>query len=154
MKEKIPESGRSGGPIWWHHHGSKVKIIAHGICNDLLLLQGSAAELLIQKRQTGWVLTWRIIHGLITSVSGIVILSTDELMAAFGVIHAYATPEQSKWLINQHGGTVACQGRFIRYQDYLNIPCPGTGNDGDPNISLELNEKITKAVYELVYKNR
>ena len=154
MEEKVPEFGGMGCPIWWHHHGSEMSIAAQGLCNDLLLLQGSVAELLIQRHQTNWLLTWKVIHGPKTAVSGTTSLSSDELLAAFGVSHTYATPSHSLWLISRYGGTAACQFCFIRFQNWLNIPCPGTGHDGDPNISIELNEKIIKAVFELVYRNR
>lgn len=152
MEEKVPEFGEKGCPIWWHHHGVKINIVAQGLCNDLLLLQGSAAELLIQRYQTRWLLTWKIIHGPKTAVSGVVIFPDNELLAAFG--RYYSTPKHSTWLIDRYGGTAAYQGLFIRYQNWLNIPCPGTGNDGDPNLSIELDEKITQAIIDLVHKQR
>jgi len=158
MKEKgrEPECGMTG-PIWWHHHGCKMKIVAQGPCNDLLLLQGSAAELLIQKHQADWLLIWKIIHGPRTAVSGTVIFPNKELVAAFSSPpHQlyYDTPSHSQWLLTRYGGDAAYQGLFIHFKDCLNIPGPGTGNDGDPNISVALDEKITKAISDLVYRNR
>ena|SRR3989344_2399057 len=154
MEEKRPEFNLGGNPVWWHHHGIKMGIISQGLCNDYLVLQGSAAELRIEKHRTDWLLTWKIIHSLIRAASGIAVFTSDELLAAFGVNHAYTFLGHSKWLIDRYGGTAACQGCFLRYQDWLNIPCPGTGNDGDPNISILLDEKIDKAVKDLIYRNR
>ncbi|MBU2036618.1 hypothetical protein KJ866_00180 [Patescibacteria group bacterium] len=154
MKEKTPEFGGMGCPIWWHHHGSKMSVVAQGLCNDLLLLQGSAAELLIQRHQTSWLLTWKVIQGPKTAVSGTVIFPKEELLAAFG--QSYDTPRHSTWLIDRYGGSAAYQGLFFRFQSWLNIPSPGTGHDGDPNISIKLDEKMTmtKAIMDLVYHNR
>ena len=152
MEQISPDIGIMGGPIWWHHHGSKMKIAAQGRCNDLLLLQGSAAELLIKKHQTNWLVTWKIIQGPQTIISGAAIFPNKELLAAFG--GHYDTPSHSAWLINRYGGSAAHQGLFIRFQNWLNIPCPGTGNDGDPNISIELGTEMLKSAIDLVYHNR
>lgn len=153
MKEKVPDLGRAGGPIWWHHHGMKMKVAARGLCNDCLLLQGSAAELLIKKLHNRWLLTWKVIQGPDSAVSGTTTFCDETLLDAF-VKNNHETPKHSQWLIDRFGGSAACQGCFIRFDKWLNIPGPGTGNDGDPNISIELDEEMAKAVLELVYNNR
>lgn len=151
VKEKHPEMN-AVGPIWWHHHGGKMKLLAVGLLNDILIIQASAAELVIRKRRTAWAVEWKIIQSQDEQTRGRAIFSNQELMAAFG---ATASMEShSEWLIQNHGGTVASQGKFIRYQEWLNIPCPGTGHDGDPNVSIGLDGKIEKAVWNLVFKNR
>jgi len=33
MEEKRPEFNVRGNPVWWHHHGIKMGIIAQGLCN-------------------------------------------------------------------------------------------------------------------------
>lgn len=42
------------------------------------------------------------------------------------------------------------QGAFIRYGNFLNIPSPGTGHDGDPNISILIDGPIRRAVRQLL----
>jgi len=32
----------------------------------------------------------------------------------------------------------------------LNIPCPGTGHDGDPNVSVYIEESIQRAIEQLL----
>lgn len=49
-------------------------------------------------------------------------------------------------MIRRYGGTTADQGRFIRYNRFLNIPGPGTGHDGDSNISVEIRSEMQDAV--------
>jgi hypothetical protein len=152
MEEKTPQMGRSG-PVWWHHHGIKMKLITTGICNDFFVLQGSAAELIVTRERTLWLVSWKIIQSPDEQTMGQVILSNGDFLVAFGFSNHNFAPE-SDWLVAQYGGTVAAQGKFIRYKNFLNIPCPGTGNDGDPNISINLDEEITKAAAQLVYHCR
>ena len=52
--------------------------------------------------------------------------------------------------IERYGGTCFYQGVFLRYEYFLNIPGPGTGNDGNPNISVELDDGIKNAVRQLL----
>ncbi len=151
-EEKVPIMGMMGGPIWCHHHASKMQLMVTGLCNDFLILQGSAAELNITQRRNHWLVNWRIIQSSEAQTKGQVEFSDEELMSAFGL--SDFLPNAAEWLIEQYGGTVAKQGKFIRFKEFLNIPCPGTGHDGDPNISIIIDEKMKKAVKELVYHCR
>ena len=152
MEEIQPEMREMGMPIWCHHHCGKMKLLAVGLFNDILIIQGSAAELVIRKRRTSWAVEWKIIYSPSEQTKGRTIFSDQQLMAAFGAISS--TEGHSEWLIQRYGGTSASQGRFIRYQNWLNIPCPGTGHDGDPSISIELTDDIKKAVWKLAWENR
>lgn len=152
MEEKMPQMGRMG-PKWWHSHGTKMKLITTGICNEFFILQGSAAELIVTRKRTLWLVSWKVIQSPDEQTIGQVLFSNDDLLVAFG-FSGYNFHPGSEWLIEQYGGTVARQGKYIRYKNFLNIPCPGTGNDGDPNISIELGEEIMKAAVQLVYHCR
>src|SRR5262245_62129858 len=129
------------GPEWWHHHGRKVKIESlDWMKNIQLILSSHAARLIIvqcsdQKDQ--WLLTWEIRQVPPAKSFGLVCMTSEQLQRAFGLLHG--TSPTSTWLLDRYGGTCAEQGKFIRKGDYLNIPGPGTGNDGDPNFSLELD---------------
>lgn len=131
----------------------EVKIL--DIQNGFLSIKGSAAELTIarthDRRIVEWLVNWKINHSLDTCVSGKTLFSSENLVRAFNLI-IFINPEHDsgEWLIKRYGGTEAKQGRFIRYRDHLNIPGPGTGSDGDPNISIKLNQKIKDAVGSLI----
>jgi hypothetical protein len=58
--------------------------------------------------------------------------------------------ESGEWLLDRYGGDSAAQGFYIRWRNCLNIPCPGTGHDGDPNISVTLSDDIKEAVRQLL----
>lgn len=71
-------------------------------------------------------------------------MSKDNFKAAFGLRDGWC-PEGGSGLICAYGGEAAFQGQFIRWKEFLNIPGPGTGHDGDPNISLQLSGEIVEA---------
>ena len=96
-----------------------------------------------------WYLEWVIIHSSQERVDGKVMMSTDALKSAF--VFADTTSRGSRWLIERYGGEVAEQGKFIRWKNFLNIPGPGTGQDGDPNISIFLDDVIKNSVFNLIY---
>ena len=146
---RIPDQDDSGPPIWWHHHGSKMRLVAQRYkVNKCVALKGSVAELKVGKLgKNCWLVTWKVIHGPDENSFGRIFMDDQCLAAAFGLDN---TPIGSRWLIERFGGTVARQGKFIRSKNYLNIPCPGTGHDGDPNVSVELNAEIISAVSELL----
>ncbi|HWA64642.1 MAG TPA: hypothetical protein VG866_02240 [Candidatus Paceibacterota bacterium] len=126
------------------------KIVCTSIFRDTLIIQASAAELIIQRSQDQWLVKWRVGYiGLDQFVSGQVVFSHDDLIHAFLVDgHIEKT---AGWMISQYGGSSAVQGKFIRYKEFLNIPGPGTGHDGDANISIEISDAIREAVEKLVY---
>jgi len=87
--------------------------------------------------------------------NGSVIFPDQVLLAAFCLTDDPGVGvDWSQWLLDQYGGDLAIQGRFIHWTSqhttFLNIPCPGTGHDGDPNISLEVTPEIKDAIRQLV----
>jgi hypothetical protein len=93
-----------------------------------------------------WRLEW-VIQGFIKS-QGCVFLNTEELMAAFGLSDVTFSCGLAQ--SEQFDADVAVPGHFIRKNNFLNIPCPGTGNRADKNLSLELDAKIKAAVQRLL----
>ena len=75
-------------------------------------------------------------------------MDDEHLKMAFGL--SEESGKYGDWLIGRFGGESAEQGQFIRFENFLNIPCPGTGHDGDPNISIVLDDKIRDAVEHLL----
>lgn len=82
--------------------------------------------------------------------TGVVFFNDKHLRSAFNLQETCQTEQHSLWLIDRFGGDCASQANYIRYKDYLNIPCPGTGHDGDPNISIMLDKDIRDAVRDML----
>ena len=152
MNSRRGPEDSSPPPSWRHHHATKMRLTAVGINNDFLLIQGSAAEVRIARTALGWSVRWRIKQSKGEGVSGRVIFSKECLQRAFGLDDQ---PFQFGGSIaKQFNATTGYQGAFIRQGIYLNIPGPGTGHDGDPNVSLDLDEKITAAVKGLLFEGK
>jgi len=156
-EKRDPELKPSFGcPVWWHNHGDKMKIDGFEKDTPLSLsITGSAAQVKIfpfgnDRPVKNWLVVWKIRHGL-AEVEGSVVLKFEKLLAAFGLSEEFR--EYSGWLVEQFGCDSACQGGFIRWKNFLNIPCPGTGNDGDPNVSIFISREIKDAVRKLLDNN-
>jgi len=122
-------------------------------------LAANAAKVFVEPyldtEKRGWNFRYQIIHSHGVGVKGDIFMSTNELEVAFGLcdhIKNQFVSESGQWLLDTFGGDVASQGRFIRYGRFLNIPGPGTGHDGDANVSIELDDGIKAAVKELIKK--
>jgi len=146
MKEKEPELNDYGQPNWFHAHGTKMRL-QKDECIDgrLVVIKGSAAIVRIGASPVaGWfIVEWRLAHPLFTETSGRAFFDDSELAAAFGLLDNFGS---SEWLIDRFGGTVAKKCKFIRWKEFLNITGPGTGLDGDPNVSIRLSEEIKTAL--------
>lgn len=135
------------GPWWWHHHGIGMRLRETDLIAGKIVIAGSAAEVIIARGSSdSYSVDWKVIHyePIQEQASGRVWMNRWQLSVAFGLEDW--VDEFSEWLIDRYGGTVACRGTFLRYEKYLNIPCPGTGYDGDPNVSIMLDEEIKEAV--------
>ena len=71
----------------------------------------------------------------------------DRLRGAFGLSDEVL--EGSAWLVESYTAQSAAQGKYIRLGKFLNIPCAGTGHDGDPNVSIVINPDMRDAVDRL-----
>lgn len=145
MKEK--STSHSGlKPDWFHLHGCKMYLKGH--TGNLVVIGSNAAQLTVHHDVPGrWKIDWEIKFGIGQKVSGNILVNDDTLAAAFGVTELLLNlPPGSRRLFDRFGASLASQGKFIRFGDFLSIPGPGTGHDGDPNISICLDEDIKKAV--------
>ena len=130
-------------PNWWHTHGNKMDICKRESSRNRLVIKGSVAELRIIKTEDKGeffcIIKWRITNFyLLVEVSGKVYMPLEEVSSAFGLIENIPPRYKNDYLIRKYGGTAAYQGHFIRLDDCLNIPGPGTALDGDQNISIWL----------------
>lgn len=147
---RVPELKMCDIPVWCHHHCSKMRVTPTDGSQDKVVIAGSVATLTITRgpdsSRTNFVINWEIIwSGVGEKVNGCVWMSKINLKTAFGLRCGWC-PEEGRQLINAYGGEAAFPGQFIRWKNFLNIPGPGTGHDGDPNISVKLDEEIIAAV--------
>ncbi len=149
VKSKIPKLSNSFFPDWYNRHGIKMKVV---VSSDVYvyLKNGDVANLTITKEEEKgkFQLKYEIRFSIRESIEGIIILNKKALSGAFGL--SDYCPNGSEWLIERYGGNSAYQGRYIRWEDFLNLPCPGTSHDGDPNLSIFLDGKIKMAVKNLL----
>ena len=143
-------------PIWCHHHGSKMRVEKLDQEKHILIIAGSAAKVVITKASTlktkaeGWFVDWEVVQYVPYDevVQGRRQFSDEELAAAFGLTND--SGEFGQFIIDRFGGDSAEQGKYIRWREYLNIPCPGIGHDGDPNVSIHLRTEMKNVVRKLL----
>jgi hypothetical protein len=143
---------KDGGiPEWHHNHSRKIYVDHLDMKCRILVLEASAVTVGIQLtlEPKGWLVEYEIKQSQLSSFKGTVWMTTGQLKSAFGLSDKYDVLF-GKAVLADYGGTVAHQGKYLRYGDFLNIPGPGTGHDGDPNVSIDLSDEIKKAVAELV----
>ena len=136
-------------PVWWHPDGMKMQINPE---HHTVGIGNSIAFVAIQKgylrEHFAYKVSWGINHGKGDCIAGTVFLTAPELEAAF-CLRDYIDPA-TEWLIAKYGGSSTASGKFIRWERWLNIPCPGTGLDGDPNVSLEVTDEIKELVRQFI----
>jgi hypothetical protein len=147
---RIPEMG-CVGPVWYNNHGGKMDLRSKN--DDGLVIASHAAFLEIarvpKQRSVYYSAKWEIKFSANEIVKGSILMSAAELLGAFGIKDH--VDDLSRWMIVRFGGSSASQGKFLRYHDFLNIPGPGTGNDGDPNISILLDQEIKEAIRDFFF---
>lgn len=140
-------------PSWWSHKGVKIYNIHEREKGKLSIENDSVAGLSINRTQAFdgpcYVVRWWIVHekgehyGMNNEVTGTVVMSPLELAAAFGL---YKEGELDTSWGRELGAEAGVQGKFIRLGLYLNIPGPGYGYQGDPNLSVFLDQSVMNAV--------
>lgn len=160
MKKSTQENEvmfRMGCPIWWHFHGFKMHLERLDLDKKLIVISnGDVARISITKisgvfqGNHGWCAEWEITQNKLYNegVKGKIRLTDDGLKIAFGLSQRLNEP--GKFLCERFGADVADQGKYIRWEDCLNIPGPGNGLDGDPNISICIDKEMKSAVQQLL----
>jgi len=156
---KIPEFQSIGEiPIWWHQHGDKMRLNPWDQNPEKVIIRnGTVASLIIdgnvnaseQYLKDSLSLEWFVRSSKNEYSTGKRLMAPEIVRAAFG-IGTFPEKRLSKWLLERFGGDSAHQGSFIRWQEYLNIPSPGTGHDHDPNISILIDDDMREAVNRLL----
>lgn len=142
----------ASAPPWFHHHGQKVSLITEKQGSRYFHLGATAVQVRItpyaRTADEGWYVEWEIRFALHEWTRGQIVLASDQLATAFGL--QGSCERMSRELMGLYPGSVAVQGRFIRVGPFLNIPGPGTGHDGDPNVSIEIDEQMQQAIRMLL----
>lgn len=138
-------------PPWWHKRGQEMEIGDFEEWKKTLILSGPCALLSITLvglvPDQGWFLHWEIDHGGGSQVKGTAFLHNECLKAAFGLVKK--TSGYSDILRQKFRADCAEIGEYIRTGNYLNIPSPGSGADGDPNISVYITDEMRECVRKL-----
>lgn len=146
LRPTIPKSLMFGIPNWFHVHGHKIRAIginsANSPTNKTLLLESKSVRVNLSSdsQREGWNVLYQIKHE-ISWTNGFIHLSNNELKVAFDLPDAVGSPAYQE-ILDLYGGDAAVQGKFIRYKQHLNIPGPGTGMDGDPNVSILIDSSM------------
>jgi len=147
-----PEFGKSNlGPRWWHPHGIKMVMRNRGKREPLIIESGVARLEIKRNSGGGCIAAWRIVHDSLSGVDGRVLMTEKEFKHAFGLVKQ--SDDLGDEILSEYGGTAASPGVFIRYEEWLNIPCPGTGLSGDPNISLKITHEMKKEAIRFIDGN-
>jgi len=146
--KKVPHLYPEGWPVWWSPKGLKM-VLAESDLRGYVAIKSTAAqlELFHAPRWGGWNVHWWILSAGNFEVTGHTFMTDGEIAGAFGFQDSIS--EGIEWLIERYGGDSASL-THIRYRQYLNIPRPGTAYIGDPNISIELDDRMRDAVRGLL----
>jgi hypothetical protein len=136
-------------PDWFHHHGLKMGIKGKPLCPGLqeeVVIGTNVAELKIRPGVIlgEYRLSWKIITDS-GSVEGEIALTKGSLANAFALLYPGKILKEE--VTHEE---VRVQGTFVRRGRFLNIPMPGTGLDGDPNVSIFITKEIQQFVSELL----
>jgi len=144
-----------GMPSWFHPHGTKIKCIGFDDASAptrIMLLEANAVKIKIYSYAGhGYIVEYTITQSPDSQNTGKVWMSKENLGAAFGFSDT-CKAFSGQWLANEYGADVASQGKYIRYGKFLNIPGPGTGHDGDANVSILIDEIIQEYFTEIFFK--
>ena len=133
-------------PIWWSQKGCKMNLTAEsqkGLAG-FVEIASTAAKIHIRKREAkeGWSVRWLLRAEAIRA--GVLVLTTDQLLCAFGLADDLMSPEGRR-LAAQLQATCAEPTLYRREGDYLSIP------DGNPYmVSVKLDDAIAAAVTNLI----
>jgi|CXWL01.1.fsa_nt_gi hypothetical protein len=142
VKAEVLRFGKQ--PAWFHHNGRRL--VVEGAIpsqNMLVLVDGTyrnAAQVVIcvsKNRRSGILVKWTVPHRDNGLDSGRRFYTRDNFEKLFGLTND--VPDQYEIL-----------GAGVREGPWLNIPAKGSGQDGDPNISIVLPEETKEAIREFL----
>lgn len=147
-----PRSDDDPRPYWWNPKTTKMLLGIWTVGLVSLTTPRQRARLLVQKMPKNiYLVEWRLCHTINAREiedNGRRYFTPEQLAAAFRLNNL--TGDNGDHLLQQYGGHSAEAGLYIRYDDYLNIPGPGTGQDGDPNLSILIRGTFRNSIEKLL----
>ncbi len=160
MKQFTNISRPGTSPSWWSDKGVNMRvdgaILERGKPMLVNVAVGSAAKVFIcqcDSRRGDFDVQYHINHCDGSHSGGSIVMSRADLSRAFGLVNGFGTgfSHSGKGLLEKgYELDAAAQGKYVRLGDYLNIPHPGTGLVGDPNVSVQLTAEMKSIVQTLL----
>ena len=128
-------------PTWFNPHGLKMQL-GVALERECVLIKNTSAKVHITKCPLAgfndhYMVKWEITHYHHARAGGRVLFTQVQMLGAFGI--GVETNDQE-----------LIRGRYIRHEQFLNLPMPGTGMDGDPNVSIFVSDEIREAVRKFI----
>jgi hypothetical protein len=131
-------------PEWFHPGGLAMQFVERNERRMIFASRWSSLKVLVLPEDKElFAVRWNVKHGSNEFVDGTVFFSNELLKMAFGLAPAVVTPCRRAF-VERYGADYAVQGRCVKRGPHLNIPGPGTGCSGDPNISILLTPEIQR----------
>ena len=139
-------------PSWAHYASARVYIVFNRQGKKCLTISSGSCHLKIRPIGDGkrkWEVRWIMFDkGPGNEVYGTRIFNPVELATAFDLHRDLVKTDD---LFTAHyNAEYGIPGKFIRKGQFLCIPCPGTGVDGDPNMSIFLFPFIKQNITEFI----
>lgn len=137
-------------PNWWHSYGRLVSRTLERQESELTFSSG-AAHIKIGRSSTPrnmFEVRWIIFTKGQGRVDGFRVFNKKEMVSAFNIAGECGTSDTE--FAGRYDADVGIPGYFIRKDDYLNIPCPGTGIGGDPNISIKITQVMRDQITKFI----
>ena len=138
-------------PIWWNRSGKGTYVVKGNIGGRSITVTNGVGHLIIYKPVVGTKKTYTVrwmIFGKggkeVNAVDGYRQFTKEQILTAFGV--SQGNPITDTVFAEKHDAVCGIPGLFIRKLGYLNVPCPGTGIDGDPNLSAFISLSVGEDV--------
>ncbi len=142
----LPTSYTATVPSWFHPGGTVIKV--HPSDDTFVVtLRSKTVHVVIFRRKTEYEPKWQINSHIAFSederAKVKVFFSTDHIIRAFAL-----DVNGTKDIIDRQKQFDI--GYFVRQGRFLNIPCPGTGQDRDPNLSIEITNDIQGVIKKML----
>ena len=153
MKNKVNkvEKAMLVFPRWFNPHSAHMKVDVFIKEEHFMVISSHTTTVtttvrIVRRAYTvdeGWYIEWEIEWNPQEKSSGRVLFTSEQLRHAFGVI----ADKMPNFL---HNAEYSESGKYVRRNNFLNIPCVGSGYDGDPNVSIYIDDDIQNAIRELL----
>lgn len=161
MAQTAIEPRPAAPPSWWSPKGDRMVLDSYKQDEYLKYAKEGVASLTLRLVYIGGArhvsISWSIVHDVLSEehrceVSGTVLLTHAQAVRAFhvtrGSVGSARREVEDAVFASAYRADDGSQGLFVRQGRYLNIPGPGTGMQGDPNISFYIDDDVKAAVTE------